>query len=126
MRHLGRSLLAAGRVSEAAATLEQNIEAVRLIAAESDTLLVQYILGASEQAMGALHERLAADAERDRAAQLRHWRLAQERYAKALQSLEQVTASVNLDHTDRRPVDEAKAGLERSTIELARLEGEVR
>ena len=123
MRHLGRSQLAAGQITEAVTTLERNIDAARKIVSESDTLLVQYILGASEQSMGAVHERLAADAEQDRAAQLRHWRLAQERYEKALQSLERVTASVKLDHTDRRPVDEAKAGLERSRTEIARLEG---
>ncbi len=103
-------------------TLENNVHEVREIVATSDTLQVQYILGASEQAMGAVHAHLAATSANDRAAQLRHWRLAQKRYEKALQSFEPVTASVKLDHMDRRPVDEAVAGLTLSRTEIASLE----
>ena len=34
---------------------------------------------------------------------------------------ERVTAGVKLDHMDRRPVDEAKAGLARARAEIAAL-----
>ncbi|MEJ0034996.1 MAG: hypothetical protein WDO68_02735 [Gammaproteobacteria bacterium] len=56
------------------------------------------------------------------AAQLRGWRAAKEWYAKSLPGFEAVSAQVALDYPDRTPMDEAIAGLKKSTAELARLE----
>lgn len=107
---LGRGLLAAGKVVEAKAVLEENVAALRGIAQRSDTLQVQYLLAASEQALGQIHARA------------REWSVARELFARAIPRFRKVTASVTLDYLDQRPVDEARAGLAQCEAEIAKLQ----
>jgi tetratricopeptide (TPR) repeat protein len=118
---LGRSLLALGRVHEAAAIFEKNTHVLEVLARDSDTLKVQYLLGCMSHGLGEVHSRLAADAGTHRSDQLEHWRHARDWYEKAIPHFERVTASVKLDHMDRRPVDEAIAGFARARTEIAAL-----
>ncbi len=118
---LGRALLELGKVDEAAAVFEKNAAVLEDIARDSDTLKVQYLLGTMNFGLGQIHARRALNAAPDSAAQLREWRLAERLYQKAIPHFKRVTASVTLDHMDRRPVDEANAGLTRATAEIGRL-----
>ncbi len=118
--HLGYALLGAGELREAAVTLEQNAAALEEIARVSDTLKVQYLLGATASTLGSVHARFA-DTDSPRAARLDSWRLAGRWYERALPHFERVTASVTLDELDRRPIDEAVEGLARATAEIANL-----
>jgi hypothetical protein len=119
---LGRALLALGEVSEARKVFEQHGAVLAELAAESDTLKVQYLRGTMAYGLGEVHSQLASSAAADRDGKLRHWRLASGLYAEAIAHFERVTASVTLDHMDRHPVEGAVSGLARSKAEIARLE----
>ena len=119
---LGRALLALGEVSEARRVFEQHAAVLADLAAESDTLKVQYLRGTMAYGLGEVHSQLASSAAPDRDGRLRHWRLASGLYAEAIAHFERVTASVTLDHMDRHPVEGAVSGLARSKAEIAKLE----
>jgi hypothetical protein len=118
---LGRGLLALGEINEAAKVFEQHAAVLAELAAESDTLKVQYLRGTMAYGLAEVHSRLATAAT-DAAGRLQHWRKASALYSEAIAHFERVTASVTLDHMDRHPVEGAVAGLARSKAEVARLE----
>jgi hypothetical protein len=92
------------------------------LAAESDTLKVQYLRGTMAYGLAEVHSRLASTNAADTSGRLKHWRQASALYTEAIAHFERVTASVTLDHMDRHPVEGAVAGLARSKAEIARLE----
>ena len=100
---------------------EQHAAVLAGLAAESDTLKVQYLRGTMAYGLAEVHSRLASTAAAD-PRRLKHWRQASALYSEAIAHFERVTASVTLDHMDRRPVEGAVAGLARSKAEIARLE----
>ena len=101
---------------------EQHAAVLAELAAESDTLKVQYLRGTMAYGLAEVHSRLAAAAATDAAGRLQNWRKASALYSEAIAHFERVTASVTLDHMDRHPVEGAVAGLARSKAEVARLE----
>jgi eukaryotic-like serine/threonine-protein kinase len=117
--HLARSLLALDENSEAAAIFERNVATLEALAAEGDTLQIQYLAGANQQGLGAIHERLAGSA-RDDVGRREQWTAARDRYRQAVAHLERVTAAVTLDTVDMRAVNDAIAGLARAEAEVAR------
>jgi hypothetical protein len=119
---LGYGLLALGEISEARKVFEQYANVLAQLAAESDTLKVQYLRGAMAYGLAEVHSRRAAGAATDPAGRLTHWRSASTLYAEAIAHFDRVTAGVTLDHMDRRPVEGAINGLARSKAELAKLE----
>ncbi len=119
---LGRALLALGEVDEAAKVFGQHATVLAELAAESDTLKVQYLRGTMAYGLAEVHSRLASSAGSDSAARLKHWRQASSLYAEAIAHFDRVTASVTLDHMDRHPVEGANAGLTRSKAEIAKLQ----
>ena len=118
---LGYGLLALGEISEARKVFEQYANVLAQLAAESDTLKVQYLRGAMAYGLAEVHSRLASGAGTDPAGRLKHWRSASTRYAEAIAHFDRVTAGVTLDHMDRRPVEGAITGLARSKAEIAKL-----
>jgi tetratricopeptide (TPR) repeat protein len=121
---LARALVAAGELDEAAAIFERSRATLEALAREGDTLKIQYLLGGAAYGLGEVHSRRASDAGSPRAARREHWRLAKDWYDKALPHFERVTASVKLDFSDQRPIDEAMRGLSRAVAEIAALEAE--
>ncbi len=119
---LGRALLELGEIGEAAKVFEQHAAVLAELAAESDTLKVQYLRGTMAYGLAEVHSRLASTAATAPAARLKHLRVASGLYAEAITHFDRVTASVTLDHMDRHPVEGAVAGLARSKVEIARLE----
>ncbi len=121
--NLAYALLGAKQWSEAETVLKENVATLQDIVTQMDTLQVQYLLAASEQGIGAIHADRADRAARGSAAQLRSLRTAKEWYAKAVPKFETVTARLTLEYPDRQPMDDAIAGLKKSTEALAHLEG---
>jgi tetratricopeptide (TPR) repeat protein len=119
---LGRGLLALGEVDEARKVFERHAAELAELAAESDTLKVQYLRGTMAFGLAEVHSRLASSARADSDGRLKHWRSASGLYAEAIAHFERVTASVTLDHMDRHPVEGAIAGLARSKAEAAKLQ----
>ena len=119
---LGRGLLELGELDEARKVFEQHAAVLAGLAAESDTLKVQYLRGTMAYGLAEVHSRLASALAADAAGRLKRLRLASGLYAEAIAHFERVTASVTLDHMDRRPVEGATAGLARSKAEIAKLE----
>ena len=107
---LGYALLELGEIEEARKVFEQYVTELAELAAESDTLKVQYLWGAMAYGLAEIHARS------------KQWRQARDSYAESIAHFERVTASVTLDHMDRRPVEGAIAGLAHSKAELAKLE----
>jgi tetratricopeptide (TPR) repeat protein len=119
---LGRGLLELGELDAARKVFEQHAALLAGLAAESDTLKVQYLRGTMAYGLAEVHSRLASAPAADSAGRLKRLRLASGLYAEAIAHFERVTASVTLDHMDRRPVEGATAGLARSKAEIAKLE----
>jgi eukaryotic-like serine/threonine-protein kinase len=119
---LGRGLLELGELDAARKVFEQHAAVLAGLAAESDTLKVQYLRGTMAYGLAEVHSRLASAPAADSAGRLKRLRLASGLYAEAIAHFERVTASVTLDHMDRRPVEGATAGLARSKAEIAKLE----
>jgi non-specific serine/threonine protein kinase/serine/threonine-protein kinase len=119
---LGRALLALGEIDAAAKVFEQHAAVLADLAAESDTLKVQYLRGTMAFGLAEVHSRHASTDATDTAARLKHWRQASALYSEALAHFGRVTASVTLDHMDRHPVEGAVAGLARSKAQIAKLE----
>jgi non-specific serine/threonine protein kinase/serine/threonine-protein kinase len=120
--HLGGALLGTGRLVESRKILEENVEALRTIAKQADSLQVQYMLAASEEALGRLESQRAAHPQASRAEQLRRWKLARQWFADAVPRFEGIAARLSLTPGDRISVDGAIAGLARSKEEIAKLE----
>jgi eukaryotic-like serine/threonine-protein kinase len=120
---LGGALLGAERLSEAAAVFDENVRSLRTIAERSNSLQVEYLLAASEQAMGHIEERKIARAQLSRAELSRRWRRVKEWYEGAVPRFEHVASTLSLTESDMIPVKNATAGLARSKEQIARLEG---
>ena len=123
--NLAAALLGAKRMNEAEAVLGENISTLQEILRQMDTMQVQYLLAASEQGIGAVHADRAMRARPGSAAELGSWRAAKEWYAKAVPKFEAVTAHITLEYPDRQPMDDAIAGLAKSTAEIERLQGAI-
>jgi eukaryotic-like serine/threonine-protein kinase len=106
--HRGRALLETGRLTESEQEFGRAYDALTEIARTSDTLRVQYLLGSTAWGLG------EASLRRQRWSDAKRW------FEKAMPHFDKVTAGVNLDHTDRQPIEDTLAGLERSKMELAR------
>ncbi len=118
---LGHALLATGELAEAASLFEQHWAVLEEVARKSDTLKVQFLLGAMAYGLGTVHSQHAVNGPPDRSTRLEQWRRANGWYDQAVTHFGRVTAKVTLDYMDQRTVDEAAAGLARSTAELATL-----
>jgi tetratricopeptide (TPR) repeat protein len=124
--NLGSALLGAGRLSEAGTVLEENVQVLRKLAEQSDTMQVEYLLAASEEGLGRIESQRAANAQTPHAERLRRWRRAKEWYEDAVPRFQNVASKLSLTAADRVPVNGAAAGLERSRTEIARLEGPIK
>jgi non-specific serine/threonine protein kinase/serine/threonine-protein kinase len=121
--NLASALIGARRMNEASTLLEANVRTLEDIEQQTDTVEVQYLLAACEQALGTIHADRAASARPGSTAQLRGWRTARDWFGKAVPRFERVTSRVTLEYPDRKPMDSAIAGLDKSRAEIARLEG---
>ena len=120
--NLGSALLGAGLLSEAATIFEENVNALRAIAQQGDSMQVQYLLAASEQGLGAIETRLAANAGSARAERLRRWQQAKEWFEAAIPRFQNVASRITLTQSDVIPMNEAISGLARSKEEIAKLQ----
>jgi len=119
---LGRGLLELGELEEARKVFEQHAAVLAELAAESDTLKVQYLRGTMAYGLAEVHARLASTAAGGANGRLQHLRLASDLYSEAITHFERVTASVTLDHMDRHPVEASISGLARSKAEIEKLQ----
>jgi len=119
---LGRGLLELGELEEARKVFEQHAAVLAELAAESDTLKVQYLRGTMAYGLAEVHARLASTAAGGANGRLKHLRLASDLYSEAITHFERVTASVTLDHMDRHPVEASISGLARSKAEIGKLQ----
>ena len=119
---LGRGLLELGELEEARKVFEQHAAVLAELAAESDTLKVQYLRGTMAYGLAEVHARLASTAAGGANGRLKHLRLASDLYSEAITHFERVTASVTLDHMDRHPVEASISGLARSKAEIEKLQ----
>ena len=119
---LGRGLLELGELEEARKVFEQHAAVLAELAAESDTLKVQYLRGTMAYGLAEVHARLASTAAGGANGRLQHLRLASDLYSEAITRFERVTASVTLDHMDRHPVEASISGLARSKAEIGKLQ----
>jgi len=120
--HLGGALLGLGRLGESAALFEQNVNGLRAMAQQGDSLQIQYLLAGSEELLGRIESQRAASSESSRGERLRRWRLAQQWYEDAVPRFQNVASRLSLTPEDKVPIDNAIAGLARSKAEIARLE----
>jgi eukaryotic-like serine/threonine-protein kinase len=120
--HLGGALLGLGRLGESAALFEQNVNALRAMAQQGNSLQIQYLLAGSEEVLGRIESLRAANAASTRAERLRRWQLAKRWYEDAVPRFQNVAARLSLTPEDEIPIDNAIAGLAKSKAEIARLE----
>ncbi len=120
--HLGGALLGAERLHEAAVVFEENVRALRNIAARDSSLQVEYLLAASEQSMGHIEERRLEQVRLSREALAKRWRQVNEWYEGAVPRFEHVASKLSLTESDMIPIHKARAGLARSREQLARLQ----
>jgi eukaryotic-like serine/threonine-protein kinase len=106
--HGGQALLELGRLTEAEQAFARSYAALQKIAADSDTLQVQYLIGGMAWGLAEVNARQ------------QRWALARKWYEEAIPHFNTVRASVDLDYLDQIPIDQAIAGLARSKAELAR------
>jgi hypothetical protein len=102
--------------------LEENVHALRRLLQQSDTMQVQYLLAASEEALGRIESQRAVSAQMPRAERLRRWRLAKGWYEDAVPRFQTVASKLSLTAADMVPVNGAAAGLTKSRAEIAKLE----
>jgi tRNA A-37 threonylcarbamoyl transferase component Bud32/tetratricopeptide (TPR) repeat protein len=119
---LGRALLAAGELEEAAAVFQEMTVELEAVAREGETLKVQFLLGAAAWGMGSVHLRLASRVGTEDAERLVQWRRAERWYGRALPYFERVSATVTLPAADRRFVEEATTGSARARAEIEKLQ----
>jgi len=112
--NLGRALIGTGRWEEAAGVFEENVRMLQAIAAQSSSLQVEYLLAASEGAMGGIEEHHAAEARASRAERLRHWKRAADWYERAVPRFDHVASKLALTEADMVLIRSATAGLARS------------
>jgi non-specific serine/threonine protein kinase/serine/threonine-protein kinase len=117
---LGQTLLATGRLREATAIFERNLQVLDRMARETG-LPWQFLQGEAEQGLGAVHARLAAQAGVAPAARLRHLQQALDWYEKAVPHIEHGMPITALNHVERRQYDAAIAGIARSKYEIEKL-----
>jgi hypothetical protein len=119
--HLARSLLELDELAEAESIFARNVTALEQLAAEGDTLEVQFYLGVHQYGLGTVHERLAGRAA-DRVERFGHLTAAKGWYELAVPHLERVAAAVTLDAVAMRTVDGAVAGVVRARAQIEALE----
>lgn len=120
--NMAYALLGAKRMDEAEPILQENLRTLPEIARQNDTVQIQYLLATAAQGMGAVNAYRAEHASSGSVAQLHAWRAAKAWYGKSIPRFDALTKQITLDYPDRTPLDEAVAGLKRSTNEVARLE----
>jgi len=120
--NFGRTLIAVGQLDEAQKLLASNAALAEGILKHTDTLEIQYFLANCETQLGtiAAHRALAA---RTPGQQLQLWQSAHTWFEKSVPRFQPVVRMAKLDPWDRAPVDDAIAGLARSTLEIRRLQG---
>jgi tetratricopeptide (TPR) repeat protein len=119
---LGSALLGAERLSEAAEVFDENVRSLRSIAERSNSLQVEYLLAASEEAMGRIEEQKLGRENLSRAELSRRWQRVKEWYEAAVPRFEHVASALTLTESDLIPVKAATDGLARSKEQIARLE----
>lgn len=112
--NLGRALMGTNRWEEATRVFEANVRALQDIAGRSNSLQVEYLLAASEGAMGGIEEHHAANARASRGEWLRHWKRAADWYERAVPRFEHVASKLALTEADKVLIHSAAAGLARS------------
>jgi hypothetical protein len=120
--NMAYALLGAKRMDEAEPILQENLRTLPEIARQNDTVQIQYLLATAEQGMGAVNAYRAEHASSGAVAQLHLWRAAKAWYEKSLPRFDALSKQITLDYPDRTPLDEAIAGLKRSTEAVTRLE----
>jgi hypothetical protein len=120
--HLGGALLGLGRLGESAALFEQNVNALRTMAQQRDSLQIQYLLAGSEEMLGRIETRHAVNPELSRDERLRRWRRAKQWYEDAVPRFQNVASRLSLTPEDMVPIDNAVAGLAKSKAEIAKLQ----
>ena len=118
--NLGRALVGTGRWDEAARVFEPNVRTLQEIATQSRSLQVEYLLAASEGAMGGIEEHLAARSGASPAERLRHWKRAADWYERAVPRFDHVASKLALTEADRVLIRSAESGLARSRSESVR------
>ena len=125
--HVARALFASGRSDAASAAFTQSKAALDAIAAHADTLEIQYLLATCEMGLGLIEtQRALRSTAAEHATQARHWHAAHDWFASSVPRYERLLkrAHVTLPPQETRGYDQAIAGLARSTLGIARLEGE--
>jgi hypothetical protein len=90
--------------------------------AQSSSLQVEYLLAASEGAMGGIEEHHAAKARASRAEQVRHWKRAADWYERAVPRFDHVASKLALTEADMVLIRNATAGLARSRRKVSESE----
>ena len=124
--HVARALFASGRGDAATAAFTQSKATLDTIAAHADTLEIQYLLATCEMGLGLIEAQQALrTAASEHATQTRHWHAAHDWFASSVPRYERLLkqAHVTLPPQETRGYDQAVAGLARSNLEIARLEG---
>ncbi len=117
--NLGRALINTAGWEEAASVFEANVHALEAIAGQNSSLQVEYLLAASEGAMGGIEEHHAAKAGASRGEQLRHWKRAADWYQRAMPRFDHVASKIALTEADMVLIRNAAAGLARSRDKLS-------
>jgi tetratricopeptide (TPR) repeat protein len=120
--NLGRALMGTGNWEEAASEFEANVRTLQVIAGQSSSLQVEYMLAASEGAMGGIEEHHAANTRASRSERLLHWKRAAGWYEKAMPRFDHVASKLSLTDADMVLVRSAAAGLARSRVEAGESE----
>jgi len=121
--NLGRALIDLGDLSEAATNYRDNIQSLESILKNSDALDVQYLLAASEQGLGEIETRLAAQSLKHHAGQLKHWSAAKQWFEQAIPRFQNVVAKagvVALTDDEKASIDDAVTGLAKVNAALAK------
>ena len=117
--NLGRALIGTDRWEEAAGVFEANVRMLEAIAAQSSSLQVEYLLAASEGAMGGIEEHHAVRVRASQAERLRHWKRAADWYERAVPRFDHVASKLALTEADRVLIRSAAGGLARSRSKLS-------
>jgi tetratricopeptide (TPR) repeat protein len=119
--NLGRALIAAGQLDEAQTLVTGNAALAKGILERTDTLEIQYFLANCETQLGAIEAQRALSAQTP-GQQLRLWQSAHTWFEKSVPRFRPVVRMATLDVWDRAPIDDALAGLSRTTSEIQRLQ----
>ena len=119
--NLERAQLATGQLDELEQELPQTLASIESIQKIHDTVEIRFFLAECQQQLGRFAE-LRALSTIAPSEQLRRLREAHEWYARSAPTLEGIARAASLDVWDHGPVDDAEAGLARSTERLPSLE----